>query len=279
MTLPKFVSIALVSGSLLSQVSPTSAIQVKYNINFFSVPTNLLFSDQIQVVGGNQFRYVSNGTLIENPVGSGFLSYDTDNLLPPYTPKGTSFEVDELSLNLRGKSLTLDDFGVKVLGNDYGPLETGSTIFFQLNAKRVLDESTGIYRPATDPQTGLPATPNLLLIQSYPAYGTGCLFPATQCIEERPNYGGLLEPSSALYPPSQFTGVYSPYGVWRWFDEGDPGSSRSTDQGIFFTSLEEPKQVPEPSTQIFEILSSLLLFFGLLRLRFLRIVRTQQLNL
>jgi hypothetical protein len=271
MTLHKRLSVALFAcGGLLSQTLPALAVRVTYNIDFFSVPTDPFFPSSVQKVAGeNEFRYVSNGELVEQTqVGSGFFGYDTDNQLPPYRPEGTSFVVDEFSINLRGKSFTLNDLSQpRSIGNTIGPLENGNDMFFQF-ANSASNQSTQ-------------NIPNLLLIQSLPEYGTGCIFPATRCIVEDPtavySYPGQAPPiySPTLYPPSQYTEVYPPFGIWRWFDVGFPGTSAPTDQGFFFTSLKEPKQVPEPPAEIIEIIGSLLLFFGTLRASWLKKARTQ----
>lgn len=276
MTFHKCLSVALFAcGGLLSQTLPALAVRVKYSIDFFSAPDNIQ-----KVIGENEFRLLSDGTLVPKiKVGSGFFGYDTDNNL---SQSGTLFQVDELSLDLGGKSLTLNDFNGPpvrfpfLVGRLFGTLEEGGAFSASLTP-RDSDISTSTVTPVIDPNTGLQVAPNGIFLGSPfegggSQRGVGCFFPATQCLEEQAGFSFPLRPPFPVIPPRQFVDVYPPFGFWQLYDADTSLSDPPTDQGFFFTSLQEPKQVPEPSTQIFEVLSGLLLFFGLLRLRFLKTV-------
>jgi hypothetical protein len=274
MILQKRIFITLLMGcGLLSQALPALAVRVKYSIDFFSIPTTVdFFSDIQKVIGTNEYRFVKEGTLVQkNKVGSGFFTYDTDNtVLTPTTSLSPIFNIDEISLTLRGRSFMLDDFTPvpKTIGSQFRTIEEGTFVNFALNPLR--DETLV---PKVDPQTGLLVVPKILIqsdIGEFNQVGSGCIFPATRCLEEQLVFRG--NPSTpSPFPPRQFIETYPPFGYWTLSDSPEFFGPLS-DKGFFFTSLEEPKQVPEPSTQIFEVLSSLLLFAGLLRLRFLKTI-------
>jgi hypothetical protein len=283
MTLQQPIFIALfVAGGLLSQALPASAIRVKYSIDFFSAPDNIQ-----KVIGENEFRFRSDGTLVpKNKVGSGFFGYDTDNTL--FGSK-TLFQVDELFLDLGGKSLTLNDFNPNRSGPPFGPpfqvgalfgtLEQGGGFSVSLTP-RDSDISTSTVTPVIDPNTGLQVAPNGIFLRSPfegggSQRGVGCFYPATRCLEERAEFVIPLRPPFPDIPPQQLVDVYPPFGFWSLYDADTSLSDPPTDQGFFFTSLEEPKQVPEPPAEIIEIFGSLLLFFGTLRASLLKKVRTQ----
>jgi hypothetical protein len=274
MTLHKRLSVALFAcGGLLSQALPALAVRVKYNIDFFSAPDNIQ-----KVIGANEFRFLSDGTLVpKSKVGSGFFGYDTDNTL---FGSETLFQVDELSLDLGGKSLSLNDFNPNRSGPPFGPpfqvgrlfgtLEEGGVLSASLTP-RDSDISTSTVTPVIDPSTGLQVAPNGIFLSSPfegggSQRGSGCFYPATRCLEEQ---AGVSSPIPG-FPPRQYVDVYPPFGFWRLYDANTSLSDSPTDQGFFFTSLQEPKQVPEPPAEIIEIIGSLLLFFGTLRASLLK---------